>query len=107
MLAADSPDQLQSRFRGDHQIVAEIAAPYADLNQCWRDMDCVEQFDVSPAEGEFFRCAITARAGVDLRPLIFDTARARGWKLRELTRSRHSLEDIFVQVIRADEEEKF
>jgi hypothetical protein len=29
----------------------------------------------------------------------------RGWALRELTRSRHSLEDIYVQVTRQDEEE--
>jgi ABC-2 type transport system ATP-binding protein len=107
MLAADTPEQLQSRFRSDHQIVAEIAAPYADLNQCWRDMDGVVQFDVSPTEGEIFRCALTPRTGEDLRPLVFDTARTRGWKLRELTRSRQTLEDIFVQVIRADEEENY
>ena len=32
--------------------------------------------------------------------------RERGWSLRELTRSRHSLEDIYVQVTRPDEEEE-
>jgi hypothetical protein len=59
---------------------------------------------VSPSEGEYFRCALTPRNGVDLRPLIFELARERGWSLRELTRSRHSLEDIYVQVTRPDEE---
>jgi hypothetical protein len=29
----------------------------------------------------------------------------RGWPLRELSRSRHSLEDIFVQVTRAHKED--
>ena len=95
------------RFHGNGQVMAEIAAPFADLNECWREMELVEQFDVSPAEGEFFRCALTAAGGVDLRPLVYDTARARGWKLRELTRSRHTLEDIFVHVIRADQEERY
>ena len=33
--------------------------------------------------------------------MIFALARERGWVLRELTRSRHSLEDIYVQVTQA------
>ena len=41
-----------------------------------------------------------------VRPVIFALARARGWSLRELTRSRHSLEDIYVQVTRPGEEEE-
>ncbi len=107
MLAADTPENLQNRFNGQGQVIAEIAAPYADLNDCWREMEWVEHFDVSPVEGEFFRCALTPRAGVDLRPLVFDAVRAHGWALRELTRSRHTLEDIFVHVIRSDQEESF
>jgi hypothetical protein len=43
---------------------------------------------------------------MDLRPNIFAVARERGWTLRELTRSRHSLEDIYVRVTRPDEEEE-
>jgi len=107
MLAADSPEGLQSRFHGDGQIIAEIAASFSDLNQCWRDMEWVEHFDVSPAEGDFFRCALTPRPGVDLRPVVYDVVRTRGWKLRELTRHRQTLEDLFVHVIRADQEERF
>lgn len=106
MLAADTPENLQSRFDGHSQIVAEIAAPFSTLNECWKELDWVEHFDVSPAEGEFFRCALTTRPGIDVRALVFDIARTRGWTLRELTRSRHSLEDIFVQVIRSDQEDK-
>jgi hypothetical protein len=65
----------------------------------------IEQFDVSPSEGEYCRCALTPRDGVDLRSVIFSLARDRGWPLRELTRSRHTLEDIYVQVTRPGEEE--
>ena len=61
---------------------------------------------MSPAEGEYSRCALTPRDGLDLRPQIFALARERGWSLRELTRSRHSLEDIYVQVTRPGEEER-
>jgi ABC-2 type transport system ATP-binding protein len=106
LLAADTPENLQDRFNGSGLVVAEIAAPFAELNECWRELEWIQHFDVSPAEGDFFRCALTPRPGVDVRSLIFDTVQRRGWTLRELSRSRQSLEDVFVQVIRSDQEEK-
>jgi hypothetical protein len=39
-----------------------------------------------------------------LRPQIFGLVCARGWTLRELTRSRYSLEDIYLRVTRPEEE---
>jgi hypothetical protein len=65
----------------------------------------VEQSDISASDGEFFRCALTPRDGCDLRPAIFALCVQNGWKLRELTRSRHSLEDIYVQVTKPTTEE--
>jgi len=49
---------------------------------------------------------LTPRDGYDLRPAIFALALERGWVMRELTRSRHSLEDIYVQITRPTEEEE-
>lgn len=104
ILAADTPENLQRVMSSKSQIIAEIAAPELDLIECWSQMPEIEQYNVSAAEGEFFRCALTARDGLDLRPQIFSLARDRGWSLRELTRSRHSLEDIYVQVTNPEEE---
>jgi len=41
-----------------------------------------------------------------LRPHISALALKRGWILQELTRSRHSLEDIYLRVTRREEEEE-
>jgi ABC-2 type transport system ATP-binding protein len=106
ILAADTPENLQKLMSSNSQVIAEIAAPLADLRECWAQMSEIEHFDVSPCEGEYHRCALTPRNGLDLRPLIFALAHERGWSLRELTRSRHSLEDIYVQVTRPGEEEE-
>jgi ABC-2 type transport system ATP-binding protein len=106
ILAADTPENLQRLMSGNGQVVAEIAAPLQDLCDCWAQMAEVEHYDVSPADGEFFRCALTPSNGMDLRPHIFATARDRGWYLRELTRNRHSLEDIYVKITRPPEEEE-
>ena len=106
ILAADTPENLQRFMTSKSQVLAEIAAPQKDLETCWDEMPEVEQYDVSACEGEYFRCALTPRNGLDLRPLVFDLVRARGWPLRELTRNRHSLEDIYVQLTRPREEEE-
>src|SRR5881396_1311771 len=97
ILAADTPENLQRLMSSNSQVIAEIAAPQAELQECWVQLPEIEQFDISACEGDYFRCALTPRDGLDLRPQIFELARARGWPLRELTRSRHSLEDIYVQ----------
>jgi len=106
ILAADTTENLQQLMSDRDQVIAEIAAPWTELKSCWEQVPEIEHFDLAPAEGEFIRCALTARAGVDLRPQIFSLVCERRWTLRELTRSRHSLEDIFVQVTRTNQEEE-
>lgn len=105
VLAADTPENLQRLMAGSGQIIAEIAAAADELREAWMLLPGVEQFEVSPCDGAFHRCALTPRDGYDLRPAIYNLARERGWTLRELTRSRHSLEDIYVQVTKPKEEE--
>ncbi len=106
IVAAESPNRLRARMSKSGQVVAEIAAPLQALQECWEAMPEVEHFDVSPVEGEFYRCALTPREGCDLRLQVYLIVRERGWVLRELTRSQHSLEDVFVAVTRANPEEE-
>ncbi|HZV34362.1 MAG TPA: ATP-binding cassette domain-containing protein [Verrucomicrobiae bacterium] len=106
ILAADTPDNLQKIMTSNSQVIAEIAAPRDELQTCWEEIAEIAYSDMSPAEGKFIRCALTPRDGIDVRPLIFSVVRERGWVLRELTRSRHTLEDIYVRVTRPDEEEE-
>jgi ABC-2 type transport system ATP-binding protein len=106
ILAADTPENLQRLMSSDNRIIAEIAAPLAVLRECWAQMAEIEDFDIAPTDGEYFRCALTPRDGLDLRPQIYELARQQGWSLRELTRNRHSLEDIYVRVTRPDEDEE-
>ncbi len=106
ILAAGTADELQRLMSGHSQVIAEIAAPREDLLEYWAQLPEIENFDVSASDGEYFRCALTPRNGLDLRPHIYELARARGWPVRELTRNRHSLEDIYVQVTRPEEEDE-
>ena len=82
----------------------ELQAPQEVLHEAWEEMAEIEHHRVLPAEGDFSRCALTPRDGEDLRPRVSALARARGWPLRELTRERHTLEDIFVHITREDDD---
>jgi ABC-2 type transport system ATP-binding protein len=104
ILAADSPENLQSRMDKGTHIRAEILAPLADLQACFEDMSNVDHFDISPCEGDYLLCSLTGAEGADLREEIFEMVKDKGWKLRDLSRSRYSLEDIYVRVTRQEEE---
>ena len=65
-----------------------------------------DKFDLFPCEGNYLRAAINPHDGIDLRPRFFEMALEHGWALRELTRKNHSLEDIYVQLTRPDEEDE-
>ena len=105
ILAADTPENLQNVMAGKSQIIVELAAPAAQLEEVWAQIPEIENFNVSAMDGEFQRCALTPRNGADLRAQIYLLAQQRGWLLRELTRNRHTLEDIYLQVTKPEEEQ--
>jgi len=71
ILAADTTRNLQNIMSDGGQVIAEIAAPVAELRACWEQMGEIEHFDIAASEGEYQRCALTPRAGLDLRPIVF------------------------------------
>ncbi|HXF10009.1 MAG TPA: ATP-binding cassette domain-containing protein [Desulfuromonadaceae bacterium] len=105
ILASDTPENLQRIMAGNSRIIAEIAAPVMSLKSCLAEMPEIEHFEIAAGEGNFFRCILAPKGGADLRPAIFALVRDRGWTMRELTRNRHTLEDIYVQITQPHEEE--
>jgi ABC-2 type transport system ATP-binding protein len=106
VLADDTPRNLEKLMSKGGRVVAEIAAPLHELHEIFEAAVEVEGFDLSPAEGDYVRCSLTARPGLDVREQIYRMTRDRDWKLRELTRSAHSLEDIFVRITRPNQEDE-
>jgi len=106
VLAADSPANLQQLVSGNNIVVAEIMATFDQLCDCLSRIPEIETFDLQPVDSNFFRCTLTLKDGTEARPRIYDICRERSWALRELTRNRHSLEDIYVHVTTPEEEEE-
>src|SRR5271154_1035901 len=106
ILAADTPENLEKSMGRSGHIIAEIAAPLEELRACWEGMAEVAHYNIAPAEGQYHRCSLTAVGGEDLRPKIFAVVREHDWKLRELFRLRHSLEDVYIRLTRPESEEE-
>lgn len=100
ILASDRTEDLTQRMSLDGRVVAEVEAPAAQLLEAFRDLPEVERVELEPLDGNYLRLSLVPRHGADLRPLVFAEVRDHGWPLRELTRSRHSLEDIFIHMTR-------
>lgn len=105
VLVSDTFENLR-RQMSDGQIITEIAAPQEELRACWEEMAEIEHFDISQLDGLFFRCALLPVEGRDLRAQIFSLVKERGWMMRELSRSRQNLEDIYMRVTRPEHEEE-
>jgi ABC-2 type transport system ATP-binding protein len=105
ILAADTPENLQRAMGKNGHVIAEIAAPLEELKTCWEQMPEVAHYNISAAEGDFHRCALTPAGSQDLRPRIFALVVERGWKLRELSRVRHSLEEVYIRLTRPESDE--
>ena len=105
ILAADTPENLQKVMGKNGHVIAEIAAPLEELKTCWEQMPEVAHYNISAAEGDFHRCALTPAGSQDLRPRIFALVVERGWKMRELSRVRHSLEEVYIRLTRPESDE--
>lgn len=105
ILAADTLENLRLAMGKNGHVIAEIGAPFEELRTCWEQMPEVADYNMSAAEGKYHRCALTPEGGVDLRPLVFALVRDRGWELRELTRVRHSLEEVYMRLTRPETDE--
>jgi ABC-2 type transport system ATP-binding protein len=106
ILADDTPENLQKTVGKNGHLIAEIAAPLQELETCWEQMPELSHYTITAAEGDYHRCVLALAGSHDLRPKIFALVVERGWKLRELSRVRHSLEEVYIRLTRPESEEE-
>lgn len=106
VLAADKTENLQKLITTGPQIIVEVLAPADQLREFFKNSNNVESFEIIPVDDNYYRCIILPKNGDDLREKIYEKAVSSNWRLRELTRLRFGLEDIFVKLTRKEEEEE-
>jgi len=104
ILASDTPDNLMKTSHAGGLVSVEVRGPVSEVQAKLRAVEGVESVEVEAGDDGFVRVTIQPKAGADPREAIFKVVTANGWTLRELSRTRTTLEDIFVQITREEDE---
>ncbi len=104
ILASDTPENLMKTLNAGGLIRVEVRGPSADVQAKLQSTEGVESVTVSDVEDGFVRVLVQPKAGFDPREVIDRAVNSSGWTLRELSRARTTLEDIFVQITREEDE---
>jgi len=104
ILASDTPDNLIKTLHAGGLIQVEVRGPGSEVQAKLGAVEGVESVNAKLIEDGYVRVSVTPRAGADPRENIYQAVVGNGWALRELARTRTTLEDIFVQITREEDE---
>ena len=104
ILAADTPQNLTKTMVFGAVVQAEVRGPPEEVRQAIRDIPGVESLTTESTSYGTVRIQVQPEGGNDLREEIYEVVKRNGWVLRELSRNRTTLEDIFVQITREEDE---
>jgi ABC-2 type transport system ATP-binding protein len=104
ILASDTPDSLTRKLNAGGVIQVEVRGPGSEVQARLRAVEDVESVEAKQLEDGFVQVNLTPKPGTDPREKVYQAVASSRWTLRELTRSRTTLEDIFVQITREEDE---
>ena len=104
ILASDTPENLVKTLHAGGFVIVEVRGPGSEVQAKLRNVEGVDSIECKVAEDGLVRVKVQPKPGEDPREGIYKVVAANGWSLRELSRSRTTLEDIFVQVTRDEDE---
>ena len=99
IVADDRIDALKARLQREAPVVVELKGEAVEIGAALSALPGVRQALPDPAADGWVRVTLHTEAGQDVREAAAETARSRGWALREVHRSARTLEDIFVAAV--------
>ena len=104
ILASDAPENLMKTLSAGAPVVVEVRAPVDAATVVVQALPGVVSVTAEAGSDGFVRLVAHASGEADVREAIYRAVVAERWDLRELSRGRTSLEDVFVQVTRDEDE---
>lgn len=98
LIASDTPAALERTLGWSGTVTAEVAASPEAITTRFDGTPGIKSIRVEPLEGGYCQLTLVPEAAEDLRPIVYEAAREMNWPLRELTRQRQSLEEMFVRL---------
>jgi len=103
IVASDTPENLKKLRMGGGETILELKADAEKARDDLSRIPGVATIDILPAENGFHRIVLHPKADEDLREIAASHVQKKGWALRELTRRRQTLEDVFIQITSEDD----
>jgi ABC-2 type transport system ATP-binding protein len=104
ILASDTPENLMKTLHAGGLIRVHVRGPATEVEAKLRSLPGVESLTAKVGEDSVVQVMVQPKAGADPREEIFRVVAGSGWTLRELSHARTTLEDIFVQITRNEDE---
>jgi ABC-2 type transport system ATP-binding protein len=104
ILASDTPDNLIKTLHAGGAIRVEVRGPSAEVQAKLRSLEGVESVSARAGADSVLEVLVQPKTGADPREAIFCAMADSHWTLRELSRRRTTLEDIFVQITQDEDE---
>jgi ABC-2 type transport system ATP-binding protein len=99
--ACDTPDNLLGQIRQAGVVLVEAKVGSDDGAGELKKISGVRDV-MMDVDGDWKKFSLRVESGVDVREEIFRLATARHWTVRELSRRRATLEDVFVEITHSD-----
>jgi len=100
--ACDTPENLLGEIRTAGGVRLEAKVGGDDGAEQLKQIPGVRDV-TKEANGEWQIFSLRVESGADVREEVFHLAAARRWAVRELTQSKATLEDVFVEITHADD----
>ncbi len=104
IVASDSTEKIKKLRLGGGETVLEVKVDAAALEQSLKDVAGLDHLKIASMEDGYASAVLYPKGEEDLREVAYQRIKDRGWNLRDLTRRRQTLEDVFVQLTTEDDE---
>lgn len=95
--ASDTPGNLTKLVRGGGGLRLELKAPENQVVSKLESLPEIDDVEILQG-GEWGQYKVFPKPGVDIRDAVYGVVKKEGWDLREMTRLRATLEDVFVEL---------
>ena len=103
LVASDTPENLTALLAGASTLELEIRATEDEARTILGKVENVADVTFSQGEEDAVHAAVTPQGGADIREAVFNAFAAAGRPLLEMTRSKASLEDVFMELTQAED----
>jgi ABC-2 type transport system ATP-binding protein len=96
--ASDTPANLTRLVRAGACVNLEVQAGKEEAKRKLMASPEIEEVENTGEENGWSQMKIFPKPGLDIREAVFGVVKREGWNLREMTRGRATLEDVFVEL---------